>query len=84
MVQFSRWQFLESAEVALEKRLKRNPRYPFKYLCSDPNGNSVYVYSERAVFFYISLMGCAATAVGLTIWVLAGGDKVNLQMSRLC
>lgn len=79
MVQVSRWQFFESAEVALERKLKKNPIYPFRYLCNDGFGNSVYMHSNRSAYFHLYLIGCIASVLGLAIWLLAEGDKVKLM-----
>jgi hypothetical protein len=75
-VMVSRSDFFESAEAVLERKLLKNPNYPFQFLCNDEQGNSVYVHSKRLPYFYFALCGCFGSILGLAIWVLAGAETV--------
>lgn len=73
----SRFDFFESAETILERELAKNPHYPFKVLCTDKNGNSIYVYSRRLSQFYFALIGSVASILGLSVWLLIGANPVQ-------
>lgn len=80
MVQLTRGQFFENAEVVLERKLRKNPTHPFRYLCDDGRGDPVYVHSRRPTYFYLSLICAVGSVLVLTIWLIAGGDRVNVKI----